>query len=246
MRQITAELPAGTRPDRWSSLSCFLLWTQHEHFDSELQIPTTFHSRLTIETLQIRWSDVQSGKARGRWFWTSSSAAHHRGGGLQEEEARERGGEVRFQEVTCFDLNFSTLGWPGKLPRATRRIYQSSTIWWRSYLFTMNRERSIGTSSSWRDNELFFVFWLLKIIKYSVMICRFRVWEFYTGWFFNWVPIESLDVLASLDFKLSVTEWVSNICFSASASTGLLELLLYFLFLASFLSSPDNRGNRNE
>ena len=37
-----------------------------------------------------------------------------------------------------------------------------------------------------------------------------------------------LDALASLDFKLSVSESVSNICFSdyftASASTGLLEL----------------------
>ena len=194
MRQITAELPAGTRPDRWYSLSCFLLWTQHEHFDLELQTPTTLHSRLTIETLQIRWSDVQSGEARGRWFWTSSSAAHHRGGRLQEEETRERGGEVRLDEVTCFDPNFSTSGWPEKLLRATRRIYQSSTIWWRSYLFTMNRERSIGTSSSGRDKELFFAFWLLKIIKYSVMICRLRAWEFYTVIFLIGSPLKCWPV----------------------------------------------------
>ena len=42
----------------------------------------------------------------------------------------------------------------------------------------------------------------------------------YTGWF--------LDALASLDFKLSVTEWVSewviDIFFTASASTGLSDL----------------------
>ena len=178
VRQITAELPAGTRPDRWYSLSC--------NFDSKMAKlhPITLHSKLTFANLQICWTDVQSGEARGRWLWTSSSAAHHRGGRLQEEEAGERGGEVRFDEVPCFDLNFSTLGWPEKLLRATRRIYQSSTIWWRSYLFTMNRERSIGTSSSGRDNEPFFAFWLLKIIKYSVMICRLRAWEFYTGSFF--------------------------------------------------------------
>ena len=172
VRQITAELPAGTRPDRWYSLS-FNIWFQYGEVISH-----------HLANLQIRWSDVQSGEARGRWFWTSSSAAHHRGGGLQEEEARERGGEVRFDEVPCFDLNFSTSGWPGKLLRATRRIYQSSTIWWRSYLFTMNRERSIGTSSSGRDKKLLCAFWLLKIIKYSAMICRLRVWELYTGWFF--------------------------------------------------------------
>ena len=159
VRQITAELPAGTRPDRWYSLSC--------NFDTKMAklYPITLHSKLTFANLQICWTDVQSGEARGRWLWTSPSATHHRGGRLQEEEAGERGGEVRLDIVTCFDLNFSTSGWPGKLLRATRRIYQSSTIWWRSYLFTMNRERSIGTSSSWRDNELFFAFWLLKIIS---------------------------------------------------------------------------------
>ena len=42
-----------------------------------------------------------------------------------------------------------------------------------------------------------------------------------------------LDALASLDFKLSLSGSVSEGCFSASASSGLLELFL-LLFLGFF------------
>ena len=40
---------------------------------------------------------------------------------------------------------------------------------------------------------------------------------------------EFLDALASLDFKLSVSQWVSNSPFSASASTGLSDYLMNIL-----------------
>ena len=49
------------------------------------------------------------------------------------------------------------------------------------------------------------------------LFCTFIGWTFYSGWTF-------LDALASLDFKLSV----SDICFSASASTGLSELFTLY------------------
>ena len=83
----------------------------------------------TVDLMSNGRFDLGVGLGYRRKEFSDQGISHtERGGRLQEEEARERGGEVRLDEVNCFDLNFSTLGWPGKLLRATRRIYQSSTI----------------------------------------------------------------------------------------------------------------------